>query len=58
MKIALCMIVKGDSEFDGLVKAVNSVAPFVDGVFITTSDKEDAKVKQYCKLRKDEPYIT
>ena len=52
MKIALCMIVKGDSEFDGLVKAVNSVAPFVDGVFITTSDKEDAKVKQYCTHNK------
>lgn len=49
MKLALCMIVKGDNEFDALVRAVNSVAPYVDGIFITTSDKEDSKVRVWCK---------
>jgi tetratricopeptide (TPR) repeat protein len=52
MKLALCVICKGDSEFDGLVKAVNSVAPYVDGVFITTSDKESSKVKAFCEHNK------
>jgi hypothetical protein len=52
MKIACGIIVKGDSEFDQLVKSVNSVAPYVDGIFITTSDKESSKVKMYCEHNK------
>lgn len=51
-KIAACLIVKGDSEFDSLVKAVNSVQPYVQDVFITTGDKEDSKVKTYCERNK------
>jgi tetratricopeptide (TPR) repeat protein len=52
MKISVGILCKGDSEFDQLVKAVNSVAPYVDGVFITTSDKESSKVKIYCEHNK------
>jgi hypothetical protein len=52
IKIACGIIVKGDSEFDQLVKSVNSVAPYVDGIFITCSDKESSKVKMYCEHNK------
>lgn len=51
-KISCGILCKGDSEFDELTKAVNSVAPYVDGVFITTSDKESSKVKMYCEHNK------
>lgn len=52
MKLAACILCKGDSEFDQLTKSVNSVAPYVDGIFITCSDKEASKVKMYCEHNK------
>lgn len=52
MKIAACILCKNDSEFDLLVKSVNSIAPYVDGIFITTTGKEVSKVKVYCEHNK------
>jgi len=48
MKISACIIVKDDTEYSGLVRAVGSVAPFVDGVYITTTGKNDIKINRYC----------
>ncbi len=52
IKIAGCLIVKGDSEFNQLTRSINSIAPFVDGIFITTTGKEYSKVQAYCEHNK------
>lgn len=50
MKLALCMIVKDDSEIKGLDKAVRSLIKYVDKIFITTTGKEVSKIKEYCGM--------
>ena len=52
MKIAACLLCKNDLEFDNLTKAVDSLAPWVDDIFITTTHKDDSKVKIYCEHKK------
>ena len=48
-KIALCMIVKSDEEEKSLRRGLNSVAPYVDGIFITTTAKPNKKIIKLCK---------
>lgn len=45
LKISACLICKDDSEYTMLVKAVNSLLPYVDGIYITTTGKEVSKIK-------------
>lgn len=49
MKIAGCLIVKDDSEAKSLSTAINSVAPYVDDIFITSTGKETTLLEIYCK---------
>lgn len=49
MKIALCAIVKDDSEHDSLLRMVHSAFYYVDGVFITANGKEVDKIELACK---------
>ena len=48
-KIALGMIVKDDSEADNLMRCLNSVAPFVDGIFITVTNEPNQKLQDICR---------
>jgi tetratricopeptide (TPR) repeat protein len=48
-KIALAMIVKDDTEVDDLRRALNSVAKWVDGIFITGTKDPQKKIKKLCK---------
>ncbi len=43
-KIALCMIVRGDENPNDLIRCLNSVAKYVDGIFITVT-QEDKGIK-------------
>jgi len=52
MKIALCMICKGDSELPLLKNCINTVKDYVDGVFITANSKETKETEKYCKENK------
>jgi len=52
LKLAGCLIVKDDSELIPLSKAVNSIAPYMDGVFITSTGKEVSMIKSYCEQNK------
>lgn len=45
-KIALSMIVKDDSEVKMLERCLNSVAPYVDGIFITITQKPYKKLQK------------
>lgn len=47
-KIAWAIITKGDSELEMLKIAVNSVKPFVDDIFVTSS-AENKELAKYCK---------
>lgn len=49
MKIALCMITKGDDELTSLKRAVASVADQVEDVYITTNAKKYSKTKKWCE---------
>lgn len=49
MRIALCIIVEGDSKLELLKGAVKSALPAVDGVFITANHEPHTKTKQWCK---------
>jgi len=49
LKLAGCLIVKDDSELIPLSKAVNSIAPYMDGVFITSTGKEVSMIRVYCE---------
>ena len=51
-KIALAMIVKDDSEAEILERCLKTVAPFVDGIFITGTKKPQDKIKKLCKKYK------
>jgi tetratricopeptide (TPR) repeat protein len=48
-KIAVCLIIKDDSEVDILKRALTSVKDHVDGIFITGTKKPQIKVKKLCK---------
>lgn len=51
MKIALAMIVKGtDSEAELLDRCLESVAPYVDGIFITSTYKNGEKPNEAVRL--------
>lgn len=45
-KVALGMIVKDDSEVDNLTRCLNSVAPFVDGIFLTVTQEPNEQLKK------------
>src|SRR3990167_8245734 len=51
MRIALAMIVKGKGEQDKLERALASIAPFVDSIYITLTGptNELGEVEQVCK---------
>lgn len=52
MKISACLIVKDNQELPKLHKAVYSIAPFVDGIYITANGKEVDKIEEYCAKNK------
>jgi len=49
MKIALCIITKGDEEIENLKIAVGSAEKYVDEVCITTNSKEYSETIKYCE---------
>ena len=48
-KLALNMIVKDDTEKELLVRCLNSIAKYVDGIFVTTTNKPDTQIKKIIK---------
>lgn len=48
MKISCCIIVKDDSELEGLKKAISSVNPYVDGIYITANGEKAMEIEEYC----------
>jgi tetratricopeptide (TPR) repeat protein len=52
MKITANLIIKDDTELTSLAKAMASVAPFVDGVYITSTGKLVGGIKQFCETNK------
>lgn len=52
MKIPLCMIVKDDSEVEQLTACLNTIQPFVDGVYLTKTNETTPKIDKLCKERK------
>lgn len=47
-KIAACLIVKDDSEYDKLRNCLNSFAKYVDHIFITGTKNPQDKIKELC----------
>lgn len=45
MTISACLIVKDDSEYKSLIKAIDSIRPYVDGIYLTTTGEETTKIK-------------
>ena len=52
MKINLAIIVKDDSEVKKLSDCLDTIQPFVDGIFITATGKEVKKIERLCRERK------
>jgi len=52
MRINLCLIVKDDSELQMLSNCLNTIQPFVDGVYITATGKEVRGIEKLCKDKK------
>ena len=48
-KIAVSIIIKDDSELKILERAVGSVIKYVDGIFITATNKPSVKIEAFCK---------
>ena len=48
-KIACAIICKNDDDADNLMRCLNSVAPFVDGVFIQVNGTPCVKIKDICR---------
>lgn len=48
-KIALAMIIKDDSEAKEVHRALGSVAKWVDGIFLTVTNKGQKKIKEVAK---------
>lgn len=55
MKISACLIVKDDSEYLSLFKALESLGEYVDGIYITTTGKEVENIKSLCNPKADGP---
>lgn len=51
IKIAACLIIKDDLEVDSLNKALDSLQPYVDSVYVTATGKEVAKIKYWVEKR-------
>jgi tetratricopeptide (TPR) repeat protein len=51
-KIALCLIVKDDTEEKQLDRCLSTVAPYVDAIFITGTKKPQVRIKKLCKKYK------
>lgn len=47
--LALSMIIKDDTEVDLLDRCLGSIAPFVDGIFITSTNIPNKEIKLLCK---------
>ena len=45
MKLAACLIVKDDSEYESLLKAIYSIKPYIQDVYVTTTGTEVEKIK-------------
>ncbi len=52
MKIALCLITKGDSELSLLKNCINTIKDYVDGIYITANSQKTKKTEKYCKDNK------
>src|SRR4030043_38389 len=48
-KLALGLIIKDDAEVEMLRRCLNSVAKYVDGIFITATNKPNTRIKKLCK---------
>lgn len=48
-KIALGMILKNDSEAEMVMRCLNTIAPFVDAIFLTVTSKPFIKLKNIAK---------
>ncbi len=48
-KVALAMIVKDNTEKDDLRRCLNSIAPFVDGIFLTGTKEPQGEIKKIAK---------
>lgn len=48
-KIALGLIVKDDSEVDNLKRCLDSVAPYVDGIYLTVTQKPHDKLQELAR---------
>jgi len=48
-KIAAAMIVKNDTEVEMLTRCLNSVAPFVDGLFLTVTQSPHKKIEDIAR---------
>jgi len=46
--INACIIVKDDSEINSLQRAISSIEPFVEGIYITTTGKVDTQIEKLC----------
>jgi len=51
-KVALALIVKDDTEKERLENSLKSVAPFVQGIFITGTKEPQIEIKKLCKKYK------
>lgn len=49
VKIAACLITKGDSELKELKRSVASVAPYVESVHITANSSQTTETEKWCK---------
>lgn len=46
--INACIIVKDDTEYKDFVRAISSIYPFVEGIYVTTTGEDDMKINKYC----------
>jgi len=51
MKIVACLIVKDNSELSSLNKAIDSVQPFVDAVYVTANGEKTDKIQYHMEKR-------
>jgi len=51
LKLSAALIVKDDTELQGLNKALDSLIPFVDGVYVTATGKNVEQIKSLCDLK-------
>lgn len=53
LKIALCMITKGDDEIEELTQSLKSAILYVDGIFITANGKQTKQTEELITKLKD-----